>query len=170
MNNLGTVTTTQSGSAIVLAQSPAFVAGNSSVTYALTGAAADTAVTFVMVGATDMGGNIISPNPTTLSFTKTKTDTTAPKIDNVANASNNIRVIVNFTDDHGIDKASAETLANFAIVSGSSTLEINSIIAKDADDDDYYDQVEISTAAQENGAKYTLKINNLVTDQFPLTR
>lgn len=97
MKSLGAVTATQSGSAITLTQTTAFAAGASSVTYSIANATADTAITFVMVGAVDQANNIITPNPATLTFTKTKTDTTAPTVVSVTPLSN-VKLKVTFSE------------------------------------------------------------------------
>lgn len=92
-----------------------------------------------------------------------KTDTTAAKI-NYITIVNNERIRVYFTDAHGVDKTSAETIDNYSITEGSNALEILSIKAVDEDEDDYgyYEMVEIVTSPQTAGKIYKLKINNLV--------
>jgi len=87
-------------------------------------------------------------------------DTKAPTVDGNVIVKNNQRIILNFSDAHGIDKATAEDIANYSI---NNDLVITKIVAIDAveDDYDYYDQVEISTEPMEINKRYTLTINNL---------
>lgn len=87
-------------------------------------------------------------------------DTKAPTVDGNVVVKNNQRIIVNFTDAHGIDKTTAENIENYSINNG---LVITKIVAKDAvsDNYDYLDQVEISTEPMEVNKRYTLTINNL---------
>ncbi|MHB1394732.1 MAG: Ig-like domain-containing domain [Clostridia bacterium] len=91
-----------------------------------------------------------------------KTDTTAPKVKDFKVVNNSL-IRVWFSDEsseHGISKASAETLANWSI----NDLAIESVTAIDKNEDayGYYELVEIVTAAQTAGKSYTLTINNLV--------
>lgn len=89
------------------------------------------------------------------------------KIDNLAakltgiRVTNNTRLIVSFSDAHGVDKASATNIANYSIMSGSDALAISSIVAKDVDQDGYYDAVEIVTDTMAANKLYKLTINNL---------
>ncbi|MCF6410096.1 S-layer homology domain-containing protein [Pseudalkalibacillus salsuginis] len=56
-------------------------------------AAAEGSYTVTIVGATDKGGNLISPNPVTLTVTKAKTDTVAPAVSGVTtNGTQNLTV------------------------------------------------------------------------------
>lgn len=93
------------------------------------------------------------------------TDTTAPKISGNVIVKNNQRIWVKFDDKHGVDKATAENIANWSI----DGLTINKITAKDDDganfgEDDYgyLDLVEIDTEPMTANHKYTITINNLV--------
>lgn len=106
--------------------------------------------------------DLVAVKTVSKSFTG-KADTKAPVLKSLTVA-NNVRLIVSFTDDHGVNKASAENLANYTIVSGNDTLQIKSIVAKDSNENDDidYDKVEITTETQVSGKAYTLKINNLV--------
>jgi len=105
--------------------------------------------------------DLVAVKKTTTSFTG-EADTDAPDLDKVEAAANNVRFTVFFDDDHGVDKASAETIANYTITDGTNTVAIKSITADDADDDDYYDEVEIVTEPLTKGTSYTVKINNIV--------
>ncbi|HYE81014.1 MAG TPA: hypothetical protein VEG39_02475 [Clostridia bacterium] len=109
--------------------------------------------------------DLVAIKTTTESFTG-EADTDAPDIDEIDADDNNVRIILRYDDDHGVDKASAETIANYVITDGTNEVEIESIEAKDTDtgddDDDYYDYVEITTAPMEKGTSYTLKVNNIV--------
>ncbi len=87
-------------------------------------------------------------------------DTKAPTVDGNVIVKNNQRILINFTDAHGIDKATAENIANYSLNNG---LVITKIVAKDEVKDayDYLDQVEISTEPMEINKRYTLTINNI---------
>ena len=83
-------------------------------------------------------------------------DNTAPKISKIE-AKTNTRLYIDFSDDHGIDKATAENIENYAI----KDLAIVSVEAVDTDDDGNYDRVEMVTEPQTVGKQYTLTIDNL---------
>ncbi len=87
-------------------------------------------------------------------------DTKAPTVSGNVIVKNNQRIILNFSDAHGIDKATAENIENYSIDNG---LVITKIVAKDevSDDYGYLDQVEISTEPMAINKRYTLTINNL---------
>lgn len=83
-------------------------------------------------------------------------DNTAPKISKIE-AKTNTRLYIDFSDDHGIDKATAENIENYTI----KDLGIVSVKAVDTDDDGDYDRVEMVTEPQTVGKQYTLTIDNL---------
>lgn len=103
--------------------------------------------------------DMVAVKTVTKSFSATA-DTKAPTVDSNVIVKNNQRIIVNFTDAHGIDKATAEDIANYSI---DNDLTILKVEAKDAIDDnyDYYDQVEITTSPMQINKRYTLTINNI---------
>lgn len=84
-------------------------------------------------------------------------DNLAPKIASIE-VKTNTRLIVNYADDHGVDKASAENLENYSI----KDLGIVSIEAKDDNEDGYYEKVVVITESQTAGKLYTLTVSNLV--------
>jgi hypothetical protein len=88
-------------------------------------------------------------------------DTKAPKLGDVGSSEeNNVEVIVNFDDEHGIDKETAEDVANYEIEG----LEILSAEAtyQDDNEDDYYDRVILTTSEQKESKSYTLKVLYMV--------
>jgi len=87
------------------------------------------------------------------------TDTKAPTIDGNVKVKNNQRLWVYFDDKHGVDKATAEDIANWEIEG----LTITKVTALDDDSDDYgyYEVVEVDTEPMTPSKKYTLTINNL---------
>lgn len=90
-----------------------------------------------------------------------KYDKTAPKLDDVeASEHNNVEVLVEFDDDHGVDQATAEDVDNYSI----DGLEIISAKAtyQDDDNDDYYDKVILTTSEQTKSKSYTLKVKYMV--------
>lgn len=89
-----------------------------------------------------------------------KTDTTAAKLTRIDVKTNN-RIQLVFSDVHGVDKTSAETLANYKITSGTDELKVNSATAKDLDEDGYYEVVELTTDTQTANKAYTVTVSNL---------
>jgi hypothetical protein len=85
-------------------------------------------------------------------------DADAPEIDAVtASPFNNVEVIIDFDDDHGVDKATAEDVANYAI----DGLEVLAAVATYQDEDaqdDYYDRVVLTTEEQSKSVKYDLEV------------
>ncbi|QAT41031.1 N-acetylmuramoyl-L-alanine amidase family protein [Clostridium sp. JN-9] len=96
---LGNVTITQDGAPIVSGVTNDFVSGTpaKAVTFDLTNAAADKPITVVIVGAKDTGDNLINPNPISLTFTKSKTDTAKPTVSAV-NVLSDTRVSITFSE------------------------------------------------------------------------
>ena len=87
-------------------------------------------------------------------------DKVVPKLTNLK-VQNNHMLVVTILDNSGLDKTSAETLANYSI----NDLEILSAKAYDIDDDasDNLETVVLTTAEQVAGKQYTLTVQN-VTD------
>jgi hypothetical protein len=86
-------------------------------------------------------------------------DTKAPKLDEVqASKFNNEEVIIDFDDEHGVDEATAEDVANYEIEG----LEVLSAEAIDVDEDDYMDRVVLTTSAQSKSKKYELTVKYMV--------
>jgi hypothetical protein len=99
-----------------------------------------------------------------------KFDTSAPKINKIVKAGNNVELVVFFTDDHGVDEAVAEDVANYSI-EGLDVLK--AVASKKAYDstatdktkgktDDYFKKVVLTTSEQQAGKAYTLVISNLI--------
>lgn len=91
-------------------------------------------------------------------------DTTAPTLNGSIKVLTPNRIRVNFTDVHGIDKASAETVANYTISDGTNELPIKNVTALDlaGNSDGLFDAIDIITSDnQTTGKKYTLTIKNL---------
>ncbi len=91
-----------------------------------------------------------------------KEDTKAPIVSTVDKATNT-RILVNFNEE--VTAASAEDLANYSITykNGSATENLEIVSAKlveDANED--MTIVELTTASQKTGVKYTLSVNNIV--------
>jgi hypothetical protein len=92
-----------------------------------------------------------------------KFDKTAPKIKGDVKASdhNNVEVLIEWDDDHGVDQATAEDVSNYSI----DGLEIISAKATYIDEgvqDDYYDKVILTTSEQAKSKKYELKVKYMV--------
>ena len=89
-------------------------------------------------------------------------DVSTPKLDDVtASKKNNVEILVDFDDDHGVDKATAEDVANYSI----DGLEIISAEATYQDEDkqdEYYDRVILTTSEQKSSTNYTLKVLYMV--------
>lgn len=89
-------------------------------------------------------------------------DTLAPALNGTVRVFTNNRIRISFTDDHGIDKASAENMANYAITDASgNALKISSITANLDDNNEFYNSVDIVTDSQNLSTKYTVTISNL---------
>ena len=91
-----------------------------------------------------------------------KEDTKAPLVSSVGKATNT-RILVNFNEE--VTAASAENLANYSITykNGAATENLDIVSAKlveDANED--MTVVELTTASQKTGVKYTLSVNNIV--------
>jgi len=91
ISNLGSVTTSN-GNVVV----GTLAADGLSVPVSLT-AAAEGSYTVTLVGATDKAGNLITPNPVTVSLTKAKTDTVKPAVASVT-ASGTKNLSIKFTE------------------------------------------------------------------------
>ena len=90
-----------------------------------------------------------------------KFDKVAPKLDDVvASKKNNVEVIVDFEDSHGVDKATAEDVANYSI-DGLEVLAAKATYQNDKEDD-YYDRVILTTSEQTKSKKYVLKVLYMV--------
>lgn len=90
-------------------------------------------------------------------------DDDAPELKDI-DPINNIKIEVIFKDDNGVDKASAEDIANYNIKG----LEIVSIEAKrgpNDDEDEDYDRVEITTEEQTK-SKYDIEITGIVDGSY----
>ena len=89
-----------------------------------------------------------------------KFDNVAPKIDDVySSKKNNTEVIIDWTDSHGVNKATAEDVSNYSIEG----LEILSAkaIYQDSDKDDYMKRVVLTTSEQTKSKNYKLKVLNM---------
>ncbi|WP_163195310.1 hypothetical protein [Clostridium thermarum] len=92
---------------------PAITSGATSVTIDLTPATVDKDITVVFVGARDMADNLISPNPTTVTLKKVKSDTTKPAVAEVSILSD-IKLSVKFTEK--LKNAPVATVGGNAVV------------------------------------------------------
>lgn len=89
-----------------------------------------------------------------------KKDTAPPKL-NKLTVLNNVKLMLEFSDNNGLDKASAEDDDNYRITSESGDLEVISAKAKDKDDDGLWDSVELVTESQTAGRSYILRVEDL---------
>lgn len=110
--------------------------------------------------------NIVSLDGVKLSK-ETKTfspdfDSDAPDIDAVtASPFNNVEVIIDFDDDHGVDKATAENIENYSI-EGLEILAARATYIDEDDQDEYYDRVVLTTSEQTKSEKYDLVVTYMV--------
>jgi hypothetical protein len=86
-----------------------------------------------------------------------KFDKDAPELNNVTKKTNTTFEI-SFTDDHGVDEATAEDVANYEVEG----LEIVKVEAKKTTGSDYFDYVKVTTESQEKGEKYEVKVLYMV--------
>jgi len=89
-----------------------------------------------------------------------KKDTIPPKL-NKLTVLNNVKLLLEFADSNGLNKALAEKEENYRITSGSGDLEVVSAKVKDKDEDGLWDSVELVTESQTAGRSYTLRIENI---------
>lgn len=92
-----------------------------------------------------------------------KKDTNPPKL-NKLTVLNNTKLLLEFSDVNGLNKASAQDRDNYKITSGSEELDIVSVRVKDNDDDGLWESVELSTDSQSAGKAYTLSIKDISDD------
>lgn len=91
-----------------------------------------------------------------------KFDKSAPKIDKIETASNDVEVIVYFSDDHGVDEAVAEDVANYSI-EGLDILEAKASKKDTAGKSiDFFKKVVLTTSEQQAGKKYELVVSYMV--------
>ncbi|MEA4848266.1 MAG: hypothetical protein VB106_13640 [Clostridiaceae bacterium] len=87
-------------------------------------------------------------------------DTSAPKLSQLT-VLNNVRLLLEFSDSNGLDKATAQDEDNYRITYSGGSLGVESAEVKDRDDDGMWDSVELVTESQESGTKYTLIIEDM---------
>ncbi|MDD4504023.1 MAG: hypothetical protein PHS15_04245, partial [Clostridiaceae bacterium] len=89
-----------------------------------------------------------------------KKDTTPPKLSKLT-VLNNVRLLLEFSDSNGLDKASAQDEDNYRITQSGGSLDVIEAKVKDRDDDGLWDSVELVTESQEPGRAYTLIIEDI---------
>lgn len=92
-----------------------------------------------------------------------KKDTNPPKL-NKLTVLNNIKLLLEFSDTSGLDKASAQDVGNYSITSSDGDLNIESAKVKDNDGDGLLETVELVTESQSSGRLYTLRIEDIADD------
>lgn len=92
-----------------------------------------------------------------------KFDKTAPKIKGDVKASdhNNVEVLIEWDDDHGVDQATAEDVSNYSI-DGLEIISAKATYIDEGKQDDYYDKVILTTSEQAKSKKYELKVKYMV--------
>ncbi len=91
-----------------------------------------------------------------------KVDKIAPKLDKVWSSDcNDEHVIIDWTDNHGVDKETAENVENYSI-DGLEILEAKAIFQNSDKNDEYYDRVVLTTTPQKKSKSYTLKVLHMV--------
>ena len=89
-----------------------------------------------------------------------KKDITPPKL-NKLTVLNNIRLLLEFSDSNGLNKADAQDKDNYSITYSGGSLDVMSVKVKDRDNDGLWDSAELETEIQEPGKAYTLIIENI---------
>lgn len=92
-------------------------------------------------------------------------DTTAPKLSKLT-VLNNVKLLLEFSDSNGLDKATAQRVDNYRITSNAGSLDVESVAVKDRDDDGLWDAVELVTDSQDAGREYTLIIEVIADDSI----
>jgi len=91
-----------------------------------------------------------------------KFDASAPKIDKIETSSNDVEVVVYFTDDHGVEEAVAEDVSNYSI-DGLDILEAKASKKDTAGKSiDFFKKVVLTTSEQQAGKKYDLVVSYMV--------
>lgn len=119
---------------------------------------------------TDLAGNKIKADDekNIFAFGGLTADTTAPKV-SYAKSVNANKVEIYFTEDSDLNKATAETIANYTLTNttdAAKTITITSVtLGKDAANSNRLTKVTLKTSDQVLGNKYEVKVAN-VTDKF----
>jgi hypothetical protein len=111
--------------------------------------------TVTVANVKDLSGNAVDSSNKTAKFGGIAPDTTAPKVTTTAIARSNTTVTVSF--DEKLDKATAETAANYAIVDTSSAV----LAVTNAELQTGSTSVKLTVAAQTAGKLYTITVSNV---------
>ena len=123
------------------------------VTLTTEGAKKNVAYTMTIQNVKNSDGKAVSKTTRTVTATE---DKIAPQVAALSRQ-NNRMVVVEFRDDHGMNKEALETVANYSI----NDLTIKSAKAYDTDGDGKYVKVVLTTDTQESNKAYTLTMENL---------
>lgn len=140
-------------SSTIKAVSASLSSDRTTVTLITDGAKKNVAYTMTIQNVKNSDGKVISKTTRTVTATE---DKIAPQV-TALSRQNNRMVIVEFRDDHGMNKEALETVANYNI----NDLDIKSAKAYDTDGDGKYIKVVLITDTQESNKAYTLTMENL---------
>lgn len=107
-------------------------------------------------------GDGITTKRITKRFTGKK-DSTAPKLKELT-VLNNMRLRLEFSDNNGLDKATAQDEDNYSITYSGGILDVEEAQVKDRDNDGLMETVELVTERQEAGKEYTLEVEDICDD------
>lgn len=123
------------------------------VTLITEGAKKNVAYTMTIQNVKNSDGKAVSKTTRTVTANE---DKIAPQVAALSRQ-NNRMVVVEFRDEHGMNKEALETVANYSI----NDLTIKSAKAYDTDGDGKYIKVVLTTDTQESNKAYTLTMENL---------
>lgn len=117
---------------------------------------------------TDLSGNVVktADDANIVKFGGLKADTAGPKLTS-AMGKNAVRVILTFKEDSGLDKATAENVANYVITNKTDAAKTITVTKAELQQDTnkIWNTVELTTSAQVLGNNYEIKVSNLA-DKF----
>lgn len=122
----------------------------------------------VATKVTDLAGNPVksADDANILKFGGLKADTTLPKLTS-AMGKNAVKVVLTFTEASGLDKATAENVANYVLTNKTDAAKTATVTKAELkqDSNDVWNTVELTTTAQTVGNIYEVAVKN-VADKF----
>lgn len=122
----------------------------------------------VATKVTDLAGNVVksADDANVVKFGGLKADTAAPKLTS-AMGKNAVRVVLTFTEPSGLDKATAENVANYVITNKTDAAKTITVTKAELQQDSskIWNTVELTTSTQTVGNNYEVVVKN-VADKF----
>lgn len=122
----------------------------------------------VATKVTDLAGNPVksADDANIVKFGGIKADTTLPKLTS-AMGKNAVKVVLTFTEESGLDKATAENVANYVLTNKTDAAKTATVTKAELkqDTNKVWNTVELTTTAQTVGNIYEVAVKN-VADKF----